>query len=271
MTAQELMGQAQAQGLKRLDLEVLGSHVLGQSRAHFLALARDPLSETDCRALKAAYQALAHGTPLQYLTHRAWFWGRAFYVDERVLIPRFDTEVLVREALDLAASGDRLLDLCTGSGIIPITLKAENPSLQLAASDVSPGALEVAAANARDHQVAIDLRQGDLFAPWQGQRFNVITANPPYISRRAYEGLSPQVLAEPKLALVGGDDGLALYRRIVAEAKGHLAEGGRLLVEIGWDQGPAVVALFQAAGFQEVRLEKDDQDLDRLVSGAISG
>lgn len=271
MTAQDLIGQALAQGGQRMSLEVLGAHVLGISRARFLAQARDPLDPGQEVSLRQAYEALVQGTPLQYLTNTAWFWGRPFYVDDRVLIPRFDTEVLVDHALKGAQAGARVLDLCTGSGVVALTLKAERPDLQLFASDISAQALDVARKNAATYDLDLKVCQGDLFGPWEGLTFDLITANPPYISPQDYQALGPDVLREPRLALEAGPDGLVFYRRIGREAGAHLVPGGLLLLEIGWDQGPALLDILRREGFSEVTLHKDSQGIDRVVRAVFSG
>lgn len=270
MTPQELIREYQGKGCDRLSLEILGAHVLNISRASFLARSREPLAPEDAKCLYQAYVCLSQGTPLQYLVKTAWFWGRAFYVDERVLIPRFDTEVLVNQALkDLSKSASHL-DLCCGSGIIPLTLKAERPDICSHASDISADALMVARINAERFGLDVEWRQGDLTEPWQGKQFDLITSNPPYISSSEMAILDQEVRKEPHLALKGGEDGLDFYRRLAEETPPILKEGGILLLEIGWKQGETVARLMEEAAFEDVSIQKDSQGLDRLVRAIIS-
>ena len=201
----------------------------------------------------------ASGVPLQYLTREQNFCGLSLYVDERVLIPRQDTECLVEEVLRDGARG-ALLDLCTGSGCIPLALlKHGNFSCALGA-DISAEALAVAEINRARTGLPLLFRQSDLFSEIP-ERFDVITANPPYIESAEIESLSVEVRDhEPRLALDGAADGLAFYRRLAAESGAHLKPGGRLYLEIGMAQGAAVASLLEAAAFSE---------RDRIVKGSM--
>ena len=216
--------------------------------------------------------------PLQYLTHEQNFCGADIYVDERVLIPRQDTEVLVAAALDLAAMLDgapALLDLCTGSGCIPIALSRLGDFGSITAADLSADALEVAKMNAEQNGAEIRFVQSDLFEAFRkkaeaAERFDLITCNPPYIRSGDMAGLQPEVRDnEPAMALDGGEDGLDFYRRLAAEAGQFLNPGGCVCFEIGFDQAADVSALLENAGFQEVRVLKDLAGLDRVVTAYV--
>ena len=213
--------------------------------------------------------------PLQYLTHEQNFCGADIYVDERVLIPRQDTEVLVAAALDLAAMLDgspALLDLCTGSGCIPIALSRLGDFGSITAADLSADALEVAKMNAEQNGAEIRFVQSDLFEAFRkkAERFDLITCNPPYIRSGDMAGLQPEVRDnEPSMALDGGEDGLDFYRRLAAEAGQFLNPGGCVCFEIGFDQAADVTALLENAGFEEVRVLKDLAGLDRVVTAYV--
>ena len=234
--------------------------------------------------------------PLQYLTHEQNFCGADIYVDERVLIPRQDTEVLVAAALDLAAMLDgapALLDLCTGSGCIPIALSRLGDFGSITAADLSADALEVAKMNAEQNGAEIRFVQSDLFeafrkkaeegenaveaaetapeaAPEAAERFDLITCNPPYIRSGDMAGLQPEVRDnEPSMALDGGEDGLDFYRRLAEEAGQFLNPSGCVCFEIGFDQAVDVSALLENAGFKEVRVLKDLAGLDRVVTAYV--
>ena len=216
--------------------------------------------------------------PLQYLTHEQNFCGADIYVDERVLIPRQDTEVLVAAALDLAAMLDgapALLDLCTGSGCIPIALSRLGDFGSITAADLSADALEVAKMNAEQNGAEIRFVQSDMFEAFRkkaeaAERFDLITCNPPYIRSGDMAGLQPEVRDnEPAMALDGGEDGLDFYRRLAEEAGQFLNPGGCVCFEIGFDQAADVSALLENAGFQEVRVLKDLAGLDRVVTAYV--
>lgn len=210
------------------------------------------------------------GTPLAYILNERWFMGLRFYVDENVLIPRQETELLAETAIQLMRfkSYSTVLDLCTGSGCVAISI-AKYSRAAVSAADISSAALDVAKKNARDLGVNIRLIEGDLFENIP-ERFDIITANPPYIAQNVYEGLMREVREhEPRLALVAPDNGLAFYRRIAAQAGAHLNDGGTLLMEIGDEQGEAVSRILQDAGFRDVRITKDYSGNDRLASAVL--
>lgn len=243
-------------------------HLLNFNFTDYVLAREDLLSPLDAARYEELLTRRASGVPLQYLTREQNFCGLSLYVDERVLIPRQDTECLVEEVLRDGAGGD-LLDLCTGSGCIPLALlKHGNFSCALGA-DISVEALAVAEINRARTGLALSLRQSDLFSEIP-ERFDVITANPPYIESAEIETLSVEVRDyEPRLALDGAADGLAFYRRLAAESGAHLKPGGRLYLEIGMAQGAAVASLLEAAAFSDIQIIRDLAGRDRIVKGSM--
>lgn len=243
-------------------------HLLNFNFTDYVLAREDLLSPRDAARYEELLTRRASGVPLQYLTREQNFCGLSLYVDERVLIPRQDTECLVEEVLRDGAGGD-LLDLCTGSGCIPLALlKHGNFSCALGA-DISVEALAVAEMNRARTGLALSLRQSDLFSEIP-ERFDVITANPPYIESAEIETLSVEVRDhEPRLALDGAADGLAFYRRLAAESGAHLKPGGRLYLEIGMTQGAAVASLLKAAAFSDIQIIRDLAGRDRIVKGSM--
>lgn len=223
--------------------------------------------------------------PLQHLTEVQEFMGLDFRVNEHVLIPRQDTEILVEEVLKNSFSGMRVLDMCTGSGCILISLLRYVMNAQGVGADLSEEALLVARENAvqllgADHVLDempkmdgdgcfVTFVQSDLFQNVQGI-YDVIVSNPPYIKSEVINGLMPEVRDhEPRMALDGSEDGLLFYRVITQESKKHLNGGGMLFYEIGYDQGEAVREIMEQAGFIEVQVVKDYSGFDRVVYGTL--
>ncbi len=207
--------------------------------------------------------------PLQYIIGKQEFMGLEFLVSDAVLIPRQDTEILVCEVLK-ESKGHSVLDVCTGSGCIIISLARLGGITRAAACDISGDALAVARENARRLGVSVEFYQGDLFDPVEG-RFDVIVSNPPYIASGEIDGLMPEVRDyEPRLALDGSGDGLVFYRRILARAGEHLNAGGRIFFEIGCDQAAAVSGLLSEYGYRDIRVVRDYSGLDRVVCGSLA-
>ena len=206
--------------------------------------------------------------PLQYLTGSQEFMGLSFFVDENVLIPRQDTEILVEEALRALGSGMRVLDVCTGSGCILLSLLKLCAGLEGTGTDLSEKALQVAGENARRLGVEASFVQGDLFEPVSG-KYDCIVSNPPYIASREVDVLMEEVRDhEPRMALDGGEDGLYFYRKIAVQSPKYLNDRGRIFLEIGFDQGETVAGLL-APAFDEVRIVQDLAGLDRVVCGIL--
>ena len=220
------------------------------------------------RRFRAWIARRAQREPLQYITGTAWFAGERFIVTPDVLIPRQDTEVLTAEVMKQYPAGSgrgKLLDLCTGSGCILLTLMRHRCFAEGTGTDISEAALALAGRNAEALDTAVRLCRGDLFGAVPGERFDVITANPPYVTEDEYRELDPEVKREPKGALTAEDDGLAFYERIAAEAQDRLNPGGRIFLEIGCRQRAAVSAMLAAAGLSGIGCVKDPAGLDRVV------
>ena len=206
------------------------------------------------------------GEPIAYITGEAWFMGLSIHVTPDCLIPRFDTEIVAQTAMQLAPREGRIADLCTGSGCIALAIKRRRPDLDVWAYDVSAQACAVAQHNANRLNLKINVRRGDLFTPFEGV-FDEIVSNPPYIPRADMETLMQEVKREPSLALLGGEDGLDFYRRIVPGARNYLKPEGSLVLEVGDGQAKAVCALLADAGYQDISVKDDIAGLPRMVAG----
>lgn len=209
--------------------------------------------------------------PLQHIIGHTGFMGLDFKVSRDVLIPRQDTETLVETVLDREKDpAISILDLCTGSGCIAVSLKKLGGYSQVAASDLSDKAIGLAIRNASINDAEISIIKSDLFKDIDG-RFDVIVSNPPYIPAEEIETLSPEVRDhDPRMALDGGEDGLDIYRRIVSECGDVLNAGGRLYMEIGFDQAAAVGGLMEKAGFRDIEVVKDLAGKDRVIFGTLT-
>ncbi|AKT36778.1 peptide chain release factor N(5)-glutamine methyltransferase [Chondromyces crocatus] len=257
----------------RLDAELLLGKVLGLSRVQMVIDPERPLQKIELAVYKALHQRRRAGEPVAYLLGVREFYGRLFRVDRRVLIPRPDTEILVEVGLAATrhiALCARVLDLCTGSGCVAISLGKERPTTRVLGIDLSEDALVVARENAlRLGAVNVGFLQSNRFGSLAaGARFDLITANPPYVSDADMEELAPDIRDyEPRLALEGGRDGLNVARAIIEEAAPWLAPGGVLAMEVGAGQAEAAAALFERAGFDEIKRTRDLGGHERVVSG----
>ncbi len=254
----------------KLDAWYLLSYVSGITRSDYILRQSDELDELALYKYKDVLLKRARHIPLQHITGEQDFMGLTFWVNEHVLIPRQDTETLVEEALRVIPSGGHVLDLCTGSGCVIISIVALGQGLSGIGVDISEEALSVARENGnRLASDKVEFASGDLFDTVNG-KFSTIVSNPPYIRTDVIEELEPEVKEhEPRLALDGTADGLYFYRKIAAEAPQYLLDGGWLLVEIGYDQGPEVAELFKQAGFIDVQIVKDLAGNDRVVRGHL--
>ena len=254
-------------GEAELDARLLLETVCHTTRNDLLVHGDREVTEEQEKQYRGWIARRASHVPLQQITGVQEFMGLEFLVDENVLIPRQDTEILVEEVLRELTDGSRILDLCTGSGCILLSLLRYSNDCVGVGSDISRKALDVARRNADRLGIRADFLCGDLFEKVEG-RYDFIVSNPPYIASGEIEGLMDEVrLHEPLSALDGHEDGLFFYRRIVEECPDYLVRGGSLYLEIGWDQGEAVKSLLEKAGFHEVRVTKDYAGLDRVVSG----
>lgn len=206
--------------------------------------------------------------PLQHITGEQEFMGLTFRVNEHTLIPRQDTEILVEEGMRHMFDGMRILDMCTGSGCILLSLLKYSNECEGTGVDISKEALKVAEENAERLGLKAEFIQGDLFENLPDMKYDMIISNPPYIETAVIETLMPEVREhEPIQALDGMEDGLFFYQRIVEKAGGFLTKGGWLLFEIGYNQGEAVRELMKEKGFQNIEIVKDYAGLDRVVLG----
>lgn len=276
MTYRELYEAGKAEleqagiGEASLDARLLLEFVCGTSHSDLLVHGSRDMDIEKERSYRELTARRAERIPLQHLTGEQEFMGLSFSVNENVLIPRQDTEVLVEEVMRTMSDGSRILDVCTGSGCILLSLLHYSNGCSGVGTDISEKALETARVNAgRLEEKNAEFIQGDLFENVEG-RFQIIVSNPPYIATQVIDGLMEEVrLHEPMCALDGGEDGLYFYRRITKEAKSHLCGGGQLFFEIGHDQGEAVSELMRAEGYRDVECIKDFAGLDRVVFGTL--
>jgi release factor glutamine methyltransferase len=270
-TVRQWLAQAQQQGLPRIDAQLLLQHTMGREshdRAWLITHDDDALTPAQQAAFSALCTRRLAGEPVAYLTGHKEFYGLALQVDARVLDPRPDTETLVDWALELlpATAAARVVDLGTGSGAIALALQSQRPDAQVLAVDASADALAVASANAQRLGLAVQFAQGNwLQAVPAGAVFDAIVSNPPYIA--ADDPHLATLTHEPHEALASGADGLDDIRSIIAQAPAHLAPGGWLLFEHGWDQAEAVQALLRTAGFAQVKSRHDLAGHARCTGG----
>lgn len=264
----------QAAGIEEaaLDARLLLEAVCGTNRNDLLVHGEQPVApEAEEKYLNWIRQRAEH-IPLQQLTGEQGFMGLTFSVNEHVLIPRQDTEILVEEVLKELHDGMRVLDMCTGSGCILLSLLHYSNDCEGLGVDLSAEALEVAGRNVLkvltpEKAEHAHFLQSDLFEKVEG-KFEIIVSNPPYIASAEVEKLMPEVRDhEPRMALDGTEDGLYFYRRIIEEAGKHLVSSGMLFFEIGYDQGQAVSELMRTEGYCEVQVVQDYAGLDRVVLG----
>ncbi|WP_380058680.1 peptide chain release factor N(5)-glutamine methyltransferase [Falsihalocynthiibacter sp. SS001] len=251
------------------DARILLADALGVDRARLMLLTQDPLTNEAARKFESSIDARAQFQPVSQIIGYREFYGRRFTVTPDVLDPRPDTELLIDVALQEPFGS--VLDLGTGTGCILLTLLAQSQAAGLA-TDISDAALSVARRNAEalDLESRAQFLKSDWFAAVSPQRFDAIVSNPPYISSEAMERLAPDVREwEPHLALTPGGDGLGPYVVLTQKAPQYLAPDGRLIVEIGYDQGPQVAKMFRDAGFSDVAIAQDISGHDRVVSGKL--
>ena len=258
------------------DARLLLEWCCGTDRNTLLAHGERLISGEEYEQYTNCIAARKQHVPLQHITGEQEFMGLTFIVNEKVLIPRQDTEVLVEEVMRHLHDGMRILDMCTGSGCILLSLLHYSNDCTGVGVDLSEEALQIAGQNAErilgaqaDDRTGVSFRQGDLFAGVEeGDKFDIIVSNPPYIKTDVIESLMSEVREhEPRLALDGHEDGLFFYRRILEQADRFLAGGGMLFFEIGYDQGEQVSRLMEEAGYMNVEVIKDFAGLDRVVCG----
>ena len=250
-----------------LDAWYLLQMVCRIERSYYYVHGEEDITQDAQKEYEIAVQKRAEHIPLQYIVGEQEFMGLRFKVNSNVLIPRQDTETLVEQVLKIVKPGMKVLDLCTGSGCVLISVLKNAPELTGMGSDISKTALLVAKENAKLHEVDAEWVRSDLFDNIT-ETFDVIMANPPYIPTGEILSLMPEVRDfEPESALDGGADGLDFYRKIAGQVKDYLNPGGYVYMEIGYDQGEAVSELMRNAGFTEVEVIKDLARNDRVVKG----
>lgn len=268
---EDLLAQA-GKDSPRYDARALYMFLTGLDNTGLIMAQREDVAQNTQARYLSLIQQRASGIPLQHITGHQGFMDLELKVGPEVLIPRPETELLVEEALrvlreeyDAAdAPAPEVLDICTGSGAIGLSVKKHFPKAQVTLSDISDGALQTAEANAELNGLKVEILKSDMFKALEGRNFHMILCNPPYITDREIETLTSEVREhEPMIALSGGADGLDFYRILAEEAPKHLNCGGRLMMEIGYDQGETVPALMRNLG--DTRVLKDLNGLDRVV------
>lgn len=268
---QKTIGDFESAGIKEAqsDAKILLFEAFGINMTDFFLRGNEEAKEGSAGIFQGFVQRRLKGIPVQYIINKAWFYGREFWVNEDVLIPRFDTEVLVEKALKHIDRETRVLDVCTGSGCIITTICAEKGCVGCAV-DISEKALEVAGKNAEKYGMADQIRftKSNMFEKVEGE-FDVIVSNPPYIRTGEIGALDCEVKEnEPLLALDGGEDGLDFYRILAQKSPEYLSKKGCVFFEIGFDEGEAVTKLLQK-DFTDIEVIKDLSGLDRVVFGRI--
>lgn len=247
----------------RLEAQILLAHVLGCSRVQLYTGFDRPLDETELAGYRGLIKRRLAGEPVAYLIGEQEFWSLPFFVGEAVLVPRRDTETVIEVVRDLLpdrAAARTIVDACTGTGCIAISLAKELPGARVIATELSPAAAEVARRNvARNAADRVEIREGDLLAPVaDALPVDVLVSNPPYVATAVIAELSAEVRREPRLALDGGADGLDVLRRLITQAPAAIVPGGVLVLEHGYDQAAAVTALIDETGaFDAPETRKD--------------
>ncbi len=255
-----------------LKSKMIMENVLGQNRQYIIA---NDLKQLDCKQEKEYFlkiKKILENNPIEYITNKKEFMNLKLYVNQDVLIPRQDTEILVEEVINILqnikAENIQILDMCTGSGAIAIALAKNVEKCIVDAVDISSGALEVVRKNVVKNQVEdkINIINSDLFSKVPNKKYNLIVSNPPYIERNVIENLDKQVQKEPIIALDGGEDGLDFYKKIINEASSYLESNGYLCFEIGYNQRNEVQNLLSNSGkYQNIYCKKDLCGNDRVI------
>ena len=270
--------------LKENDIEdsnmkakIIFAELLGKNKEYLISHDEEEIEDGLNRIFLEKIEQLKNHEPLQYIINKQEFMGLEFYVDENVLIPQPDTENLVEEVIHLSDKSRknlkkelRILDLCTGSGAIAISLSKLIKNALIYASDISKEALKIAEENSNRNSANVLFFESDLFKDISNlYKFNIIVSNPPYIEKDIIKTLSEEVKKEPMLALDGGEDGLDFYRKIAKDAKEYLKENGYLAFEIGYNQKKAVIEILKENGYRNIYSRKDLGGNDRIVVGQI--
>jgi len=260
-------------GLPRLEAELLLCSILGCERVRLIGHAEDAIDSSGARSARALFARRRAGEPVSYITGWREFYGLALRVTPAVLIPRPETERLVELALERLSPGApaRVLELGTGSGAIAIALASERPGLAIVATDVSEAALALARRNARDHRAGIEFVLSDWFDALPPGQFDLIVSNPPYVPAEDAHLERGDLRFEPRLALVGGEDGLTCVRTIAKQARERLRSGGWLVLEHGYDQRDRCIEVFRELGYANVEDFEDLAQVPRVCTGRWHG
>ena len=252
----------------KLKARLLLQYVLDKPRQYIIVYDNKEIDKQQQWQYFVNIEKLTKGIPLQHITHRQEFMKMDFFVDENVLIPRSDTEILVEEVIKIAQkyNSPRILDLCTGSGAIAISLKKFVPNADITAVDISEKALEIAQKNAEKLEAKINFVKSNLFDKLDNKKFDIIVSNPPYIRKDEIKKLSEEVQKEPKIALDGGEDGLDFYRIIAEQAINYLKTGSFLCFEIGYNQKNDVIKIIEdEQNYKNTYCKKDLYGNDRII------
>lgn len=274
MTIEECIKQGINQIKEKEDaywiIYLLATHILQVDKTYILTHPEQVLEEKEEKDFQEAIQKIKQGIPVQYITNKQEFMDSCFYVNQDVLIPQPDTEILVEEVIQLIKQRKvNILDLCCGSGCIGISLKKFLENSNVVLSDVSQKAIEVAKKNAVLLNVDVQIIQSNLFENIK-EKYDMIVSNPPYIETNVISTLSQEVQNEPHIALDGGEDGLTFYRKIIKEAPNYLNKKGYLCLEIGFNQKKAVIQLLQE-NFENMITKQDLAGNDRVIIAKMKG
>ncbi|MBO5397736.1 MAG: peptide chain release factor N(5)-glutamine methyltransferase [Clostridia bacterium] len=253
-----------------LKCKILLASILKVSKEYLIIHDLEELAENIVTEFKNKIEDIKNGKPIQYITNKQEFMGLNFYVNENVLIPQPDTEILVEEVISKMKQNISLtiLDLCTGSGAIAISIAKNIDKLMVSASDISDKALEIAKKNAEANNVQVNFILSDMFENINA-KYDCIVSNPPYIEDSIIKTLPKEVQNEPYIALAGGEDGLKFYRIIAENAKKFLNDNGFVAVEIGYNQKDKVIQIFENEGYKNIYSKKDFGGNDRIVIANI--
>ncbi len=257
--------------------EILLQYILNMDKTELIINSKKEVQHDLEQRYISYLDKIIEGKPIQYITHKQEFMGLYYYVDENVLIPQPDTEILVEKTIRIVTANNKLLsqnikilDLCTGSGAIAVSLEnylQNKCNIEIYASDISEKAIDVAKRNAKENNAKVKFIISDMFQNIEENNFDIIVSNPPYIEKATITTLSKEVQNEPHLALDGGIDGLDFYRIIAKEGYKHLKSGGYILVEIGYNQKESVSNIFKeyVDKYIEIKCVKDLNGQDRVI------